>query len=79
MVVRAGFLLDISSTGMRVETDFSPKVGDQVRVDLPGFTVRAGVLHFAEIQGRFEVGLKLAQPLNREQLLKCLASCLQPV
>jgi phage tail tube protein FII len=78
MVVLAGFLLDISTTGMKVDTDFSPRIGDQVRVDLPDFTVRAEVLHSVGIHGRVDVGLKLAQPLDREQLLKCRATCLQP-
>jgi len=77
-VVLAGFLLDISTTGMRVETDFCPNVGDQVSVDLPHSAVRAEVLHYTGIHGRFQVGLKLAQPLDPEQLLKCLAICLQP-
>jgi hypothetical protein len=75
----AGFLLDVSTTGMRIETDFSPHVGDQVRVDLPEFTARAEVLHYAGVNGRVEVGLKLAEPLNGQQFLRCLAGCLQPV
>jgi len=70
----AGFLLDASATGMRIEASLPLLVGDVVRIDFGKVAVIGEVLHYAGVYGRLEVGLKLTKPLNREQLLECLAS-----
>jgi PilZ domain len=66
-------LLDVSATGMRLQTALPLAVGDAVRVDLPRFTVLAEVIHRSNIGEEAEVGLKLVHSLDREQLDNCLA------
>lgn len=66
-------LLDLSATGMRLQTPLPLAVRDAVRVDLPRFTVLAEVVHRSKVAERVEVGLKLVHSLDREQLEKCLA------
>jgi hypothetical protein len=67
-----GFLHDVCATGMRIETSLPVQVGDEVRVDLPRFMVMAEVVHYAVGAQRYDAGLKLARPLNSEELHQCV-------
>jgi hypothetical protein len=67
-----GSLHDVCPTGMRIETTLPVHVGDEVRVDLPGFLVAAEVVHYAMGAQRYDVGLKLARALNAEELEQCV-------
>ena len=63
-----GLLLDVSTTGIRIETTSPFHIGDAVRVDLQDFMVLAEVVHYVAISERVEVGLKLVHSLDLEDL-----------
>jgi PilZ domain-containing protein len=69
-----GWLLDVSTTGMRINAALPFSVGDAVRVDLAKFMVLAEVIHVASVSDTLEVGLKLIHSLDREQLDKFVKS-----
>jgi PilZ domain len=63
-----GLLLDVSTTGIRIEATSPFHIGDAVRVDLQDFMVLAEVVHYIVISERVEVGLKLVHSLDLEDL-----------
>jgi len=65
-----GLLVDISTTGMRIEANLPFRTGDAVRVDLQNFMLLAEVVHYTEPPQRSEVGLKLIHSLAREHLAR---------
>jgi len=67
-----GLLLDVSTTGMRIETTSSFYIGDAVRIDLPNFILLAEVVHYAVISERMEVGVKLFHSLDKDDLERFL-------
>jgi hypothetical protein len=67
-----GCLHDVCATGMRIETTLPVHVGNEVRVNLPSFLVVAEVVHYAVGTHRYDFGLKLARPLNAEELDQCI-------
>lgn len=69
-----GFLHDVCTTGMRIGTGLPVHVGDEIRVHLPSFMVVGEVVHYAVgAQGR-DAGLRLARPLNCDELDQCVES-----
>jgi hypothetical protein len=69
-----GSLIDVSTTGMRIDAALPFRVGDAVRVDLASFMVLAEVIHVTSASDTLKVGLKLIHSLDREQLDKFVNS-----
>jgi hypothetical protein len=65
-----GLMLDLSTTGMRVETTLPFHIGDAVRVDLPNVTVLAEVVHYAVISKRAEVGLAITSKHRQSKYMR---------
>jgi sRNA-binding protein len=65
-----GLLLDISANGMRIKSCSTFRIGDAVQVNIRNSAMLAEVIHVSQAYETVEVGLKLAQSLDREKLAK---------
>lgn len=61
-------VVDVSSTGMRIETSLKAEAGDALRIEVPGLTVLSEVTRFEGGPVLNVLGMKLLHSLNHDEL-----------
>ncbi len=65
---QTALILDMSRSGMKIETKLAVSPGDALRIDLPDSTLLAEAVYCERTLDKTVIGLKLFYTINNEQL-----------
>jgi hypothetical protein len=65
-------VVDVSRNGLRIGTNGSLTVGDEVQVNVLGYSVVATVVTCGESMRKPQFGLRLRNPLSMDVVLECV-------